>query len=37
MPGEELVESGRWVICDATEHVGEPSLRVDVVKFDVTP
>ena len=33
MPGEELVEPRGRVIGDASQHVGEPGLRVDVVEL----
>ena len=33
VPGEELGELGHLVIGDAGQHVGEPSLRIDVIEF----
>jgi hypothetical protein len=33
MPREQLVQSGSEMIGDAAQHVGEPSLRIDAVKF----
>jgi len=29
----EFVETSDFVICDATEHVGQPSLRIAAVQF----
>jgi hypothetical protein len=31
MPGQQLVKLGGQVIIDPTEHVGQPSLGIDVV------
>ena len=32
VPGQELVETGGWVIADPGEHVGEPSAGIDVIE-----
>ncbi len=33
VPGQEIIELGGWVIVDAGEDIGEPSLRVDIVEL----
>jgi len=33
VPGQELIEPGGWVIGDTGEDIGQPSLRVDIVKL----
>jgi hypothetical protein len=33
MPGQELIQLGSRVIIDPAEYIGEPSLRIDVLKL----
>ena len=33
MPGQELIQLGSRMIIDPAEHIGEPSLRIDVVEL----
>ena len=33
IPGQQFVEFRGWMIGDAAEHVGEPSLRIDVIQL----
>jgi hypothetical protein len=30
--GQEIVEPMSWVLGDAGQHVGQPSLRIDVIQ-----
>jgi hypothetical protein len=33
MPGEQLVQLRGWIIGDAAQDVGEPSLWIDTIEF----
>jgi hypothetical protein len=33
IPGQEFSEPADWMVCDAREHVGQPSLRINVIQL----
>jgi hypothetical protein len=33
IPGQEFSEPADWMVCDPREHVGQPSLRINVIQL----